>query len=145
MLPDGDPNKLTIEDIRDKLNNRFERMDERESQIKQEMAFANFAKQLKGTCYNCGQYGHKGAECPNKRTNNGKGKGKLICFYCGEEGHVAEKCEVKKKAELARTKRNKANQGTKEVAAWAVDTKEEEEDNLEDYLSDDQSYYGCGL
>jgi len=145
MLPDGDLNKLTIEDIRDKLNNRFERMDERESQSKQEMAFANFAKQFKGACYNCGQYGHKGAECPNKRTNNGKGKGKLICFYCGEEGHVAEKCEVKKKAELARTKRNKANQGTKEVAAWAIDTKEEEEDNLEDYLSDDQSYYGCGL
>ena len=58
---------------------------------------------------------------------------------------MAEKCEVKKKAELTRTKRNKANQGTKEVAAWAVDTKEEEEDNLEDYLSDDQSYYGCGL
>ena len=145
MLPDGDANKLTIEDVRDKLNNRFERMDERESQSKQEMAFANFAKQFKGACYNCGQYGHKGAECPNKRTNNGKGKGKLICFYCGEEGHVVEKCEVKKKAELARTKRNKANQGTKEVAAWAVDTKEEEEDNLEDYLSDDQSYYGCGL
>ena len=145
MLPDGDTNKLTIEDIRDKLNNRFERMDERESQSKQEMAFANFSKQFKGTCYNCGQYGHKGAECPNKRINNGKGKGKLICFYCGEEGHVVEKCEVKKKAELARTKRNKANQGTKEVAAWAVDTKEEEEDNLEDYLSDDQSYYGCGL
>ena len=76
MLPDGDPNKLTIEDVRDKLNNRFERMDERESQSKQEMAFANFAKQFKGTCNNCGQYGHKGVDCP-KGPVQGSRKGKV--------------------------------------------------------------------
>ena len=40
------------------------------------------------------------------------------------------------------TRRNKANQ---ETAAWAVDLEEKQEDDLEDYLSDDQSYYGCGL
>ena len=28
MLPDGDANKLTIEDVRAKLNNHFEHMDE---------------------------------------------------------------------------------------------------------------------
>ena len=41
--------------------------------------------------------------------------------------------------------RNKANQEVREVAAWAVDLKEEEDDDLEDYLSDNQSYYGVGF
>ena len=41
--------------------------------------------------------------------------------------------------------RNKVNQEVREVAAWAVDLKEEEDDDLEDYLSDNQSYYGVGF
>ena len=146
MLPDGDANKLTIEDVRDKLNNRFERMDERESQTKEEVAFANFTKQFKGICRNCGKYGHKAFECPDKKPE-GKGQGsnkKLICYHCGELGHTSYNCEVKKKAEAMRNKaesmRNKANQ---ETAAWAVDLEEKQEDDLEDYLSDDQSYYYC--
>ena len=149
MLPDGDANKLTIEDVRDKLNNRFERMDERESQTKEEVAFANFTKQFKGICRNCGKYGHKAFECPDKKPE-GKGQGgnkKLICYHCGELGHTSYNCEVKKKAEAMRNKaesmRNKANQ---ETAAWAVDLEEKQEDDLEDYLSDDQScYYGDGF
>ena len=134
MLPNGDSNKLTIEDIRSKLNHRFERMDERESQSKQEMAFVTYQKKFKGTCYNCGQYGHKGADCPNKtgarKPANGKGKKRRTCYYCGEDGHVAANCKVKEKAEQARTK------GRSEVAAWAI----EKQDNLEDYISEDESY-----
>jgi len=149
MLPDGDANKLTIEDVRDKLNNRFERMDERESQTKEEVAFANFTKQFKGICRNCGKYGHKAFECPDKKPE-GKGQDsnkKLICYHCGELGHISYVCEVTKKADAMRNKaksmRNKANQ---ETAAWAVDLEEKQEDDLEDYLSDDQScYYGDGF
>lgn len=49
MLKDGDPNKLTIEDVRDKLNNRYERLDERTEEVKEEKALAAYyKKQYKG-------------------------------------------------------------------------------------------------
>ena len=40
MLGDNDPNKLTIEEIRAKLNNRHERIEDRDSQDKREVVFA---------------------------------------------------------------------------------------------------------
>ena len=90
MLPDEDANKLTIEDIRAKLNNRFERMDERESQAKQEVALiANFQRQFKGICRNCGKRGHKAADCPNRKPEGrGRDNKKLIYYHCGEVGHT---------------------------------------------------------
>ena len=110
------------------------------------MAFANFAKQFKGTCNNCGQYGHKGVDCPQKtrtRKPEGRDQGKLICWYCGEEGHTREKCKIRQKGkkafELAQRKQGSGD----EVAAWAIEP--QEEDDLEDYLSDDGSYYGEAL
>ena len=48
-------------------------------------------------------------------------------------------CKIKEKAELAR--RNE-EQERSEVAAWAID---EEEVNLEDYMSDEESYHGVGF
>ena len=44
MLKDEDPNKLTIEDVRAKLNSRFDRIDEREyvEKTEEEKAFAVF-------------------------------------------------------------------------------------------------------
>ena len=81
--------------------------------------FANKKKTKKafeGHCGYCGEFGHKAANCPNKKSNqnngqkaktqqkkkqNGKGdsKGKghldmskIKCFYCGEYGHFAHDC-----------------------------------------------------
>ena len=73
-------------------------------------------KVFKGCCGYCGEFGHKAADCPNKKSNlnmgqkskshqkkkqHGKGdskdKGhldmsKINCFNCGEYGHFARDC-----------------------------------------------------
>ena len=70
-------------------------------------------KAFKGRCGYCGEFGHKAADCPNKKSNqikgqkskthqkkkqhgkgDSKGKGhldmsKIKCFNCGEYGHFA--------------------------------------------------------
>ena len=73
-------------------------------------------KAFKGHCGYCGEFGHKAANCPNKKSNqnkgqkantqqkkkqnvkgDSKGKGhldmsKIKCFNCGEYGHFAHDC-----------------------------------------------------
>ena len=73
-------------------------------------------KGFKGHCGYCGEFGHKAANCPNKKSNqnkgqkvktqqnkkqnskgDSKGKGhldmsKIKCFNCGEYGHFAHDC-----------------------------------------------------
>ena len=73
-------------------------------------------KAFKGWCGYCGEFGHKAADCPNKKSNQNKGKksktqqkkkqqgkgdskgkghfdmSKIICFNCGECGHFARDC-----------------------------------------------------
>ena len=71
---------------------------------------------FKGCCGYCGEFGHKAANCPNKKSNQNKGKkaktqqrkkqyekgdskgkghvdmSKMTCFNCGEYGHFAHDC-----------------------------------------------------
>ena len=73
-------------------------------------------KAFKGRCGYCGEFGHKAADCPNKKSNqnkgqklkthqkkkkhgkgDSKGKGhldmsKIKCINCGEYGHFAHDC-----------------------------------------------------
>ena len=73
-------------------------------------------KQFKGCCGYCGEFGHKAADCPNKKSNQNKGskgksehkkkqstkgdhKGKghkdmskIKCYNCGECGHYVHDC-----------------------------------------------------
>jgi Arginine methyltransferase-interacting protein, contains RING Zn-finger len=43
-------------------------------------------------CYNCGKPGHKAAQCPNKKDNDGKGKFTGKCNLCGKVGHKKADC-----------------------------------------------------
>ena len=73
-------------------------------------------KAFKGCCGYCGEFGHKAANCPNKKSNQNKGQkaktqqkkeqhgkgaskgkgyldmSKIKCFNCGEYGHFAHDC-----------------------------------------------------
>jgi hypothetical protein len=118
MLPDSDPSKLTIENIRDKLNNRFERITKNELAKEEEHTLAAFNKQYKGRCSNCGEYGHKSGDCKDKRKGNPTFNGS--CYYCGEKGHTKANCEVKRKADAI----------NKDQAACAVEKTDDEEESV---------------
>ncbi|KAL7523252.1 hypothetical protein ACHAWF_000439 [Thalassiosira exigua] len=59
-----------------------------------EKALAGFIKSFKGYCHNCGKYGHKGADCSERKHVSGwkseiqRGK----CWFCKQEGHKIYNC-----------------------------------------------------
>lgn len=125
MLPDSDPNKLTIENIRDKLNNRFERIAKNTEAKEEEKAFAAFSKQYKGRCGKCGDYGHKSSDCSeNRKGDSSHSSFNGTCYYCGEKGHIKANCEVKRKAD--------AMKKSHETAVCAIDEASgDEEESVE--------------
>ena len=112
MLKENDPNKLTIEDVRDKLSGRYDRICERiakhgDGPITDETGMAAYMKQYKGICGKCGEYGHHSKNCPQNERNGfkfpvGNYKPGATCYYCGEKGHYMRECKVKKKAEMVK-------------------------------------------
>ena len=81
-------------------------------------------KAFKGCCGFCGEFGHKAADCPNKKSNQNKGsktkgdhKGKghmdmseLKCINCGEYGHFAPNClKAHDNASIAQESEQKRN------------------------------------
>ena len=109
MLEDSDPKKLTIGDMRDKLNNRFERLKGRLNNAKEKDDVALYAN-FKGNCTKCGKQGHKGTGCPNNR---------IVCWHCGKGGHIRSNCDLWKKVQAERQQDNK-----NEMANVAVEDNE---------------------
>ena len=112
MLKENDPNKLTIEDVRDKLSGRYDRICERiakhrDGHITDGTGMTAYTKQYKGICGKCGEYGHHSKSCPQNERNGfkfpvGNYKPGATCYYCGEKGHYMRDCKVKKKAEMVK-------------------------------------------
>ena len=96
MLARNQENKLNIEEVRDKLNNRFERIkrnaEEVDSVEKALNSLNYYRKPFKGRCNKCGQIGDKASDCPNK-VNQGSGKLSGRCYYCGKKGHYRKDCK----------------------------------------------------
>ena len=69
---------------------------------------ALIAKQFKGYCRECREYGHKKANCPKLKKNKKYQKSNkkypkknfvknLACYYCGKKGHIEKDCFKRKK------------------------------------------------
>jgi Reverse transcriptase (RNA-dependent DNA polymerase)/gag-polypeptide of LTR copia-type/Zinc knuckle len=109
-------NLLTVDEIRDDLNLRFERLniktnENNENGNNHDVAF--FGGQFKGKCRNCGVIGHKARDCKNKfRQNGGQNSANqnggqnggnqnnfqgnssngAYCNYCRRPGHHKGNC-----------------------------------------------------
>ena len=90
---------LTVECIRDKLNNWYEQIkqtdDTNDEDDKMEKDVAMYAKSYKGRCTHCREIGHEGPSSPKRQNNNGNGhQNKGICFYCGGMIHYRNECKL---------------------------------------------------
>ena len=115
---------LTIEDVRSALNLKYQRLTKGKGGTSNSGGedgheTALFAGGFKGKCNNCGEWGHKGFQCPKKGGGNGNtnnsGGNKFTgnCHYCKKAGHRAFECR-KKKAD-------KGNRNNTERSGAAID------------------------
>ena len=94
-------NPLEVDELREELNLRFERLSTQnesnnESKANEEQAL--FTAQFKGKCRNCGVLGHKSIHCKARRNHNDRQNDgnpqPPYCVYCRKSGHVKANCFI---------------------------------------------------
>ena len=122
-------NPLKLKTLRERLRAKYQRLKKRNS-TEDEKALLAHHQQFKGTCRNCGKYGHKARDCRDKEKNrnnqrnnaNTDQRGPKIngkCNYCGKPGHMEKYCYKKKRD-------TKSNEETANIAQ--SDDKDQEEE-----------------
>ena len=107
---------LTVEKMRDKLNDRYQRIldhkeeDKGKGPVEDDVALTSYAKRLRmgvktplSPCKTCGSMYHKTRDCTrlggrHSRDESEKG---IKCWTCGEYGHMARKCRSKREEHAA--------------------------------------------
>jgi hypothetical protein len=104
---------LSIEEIKAELSLCFERLNVISNQSNENVVLEKLAllsEQYKGKCCNCGQIGHKAAECKEKHFNHVGNNGNMTegnyCNYCRRTGYVKKNCFKLKKKELQNNNNN---------------------------------------
>jgi len=93
-----------------------------------------FAGGFKGHCHNCGQQGHKGANCPDRKEGRSYGSKRFRgkCYHCGKTGHKKSNCwDLHRKPDQANIAINNHNNADitlymNEIAVKAKEMKMEE-------------------
>ena len=139
-------NPLKLKTVRERLRSKFQRLKKR-NDIEDDKALIVRHQQFKGTCRNCGKYGHKAKDCRSREKNRGQQKnnnnngnnrsqedrGPRIsgnCNYCGKEGHMERFCFKKKRDEKSdNEKANVAKDDDKEEEFVMVHSMDMHKDN----------------
>ena len=107
-------NPLSIEELKEELNLRFERLSTKKNDDSGEEN-ALFTSQFKGKCRTCGKIGHKSTQCKSKHGKDEKND--VFCNYCKRPGHVKANCFKLMKKNLG--ERNSSSTGN--VVAGTAD------------------------
>lgn len=147
-------NSLSIEELKEELSLRFERLSTKQNDHSGEEN-ALFTLQFKGQCRNCGKVGHKASGCKPKHGRDKKND--VVCKYCKRPGHVMKaNCFKLMKTNLG--ERNSC--GTRNGVAGTSDVVLSSMTKIEDlgndnwigdsgaschYCNDDDALYDCTM
>ena len=68
-------NPLEVNELREELNLRYERLCNQNNESKSNEEHALFTSQFKGKCRSCGKMGHKAFQCKSKNDSNDRSNG----------------------------------------------------------------------
>ena len=95
-------NPLTVDELREELNLKFERMNAKKDDGTDDgdAEQALVSGQFKGKCHNCGKIGHKSVNCHLRKDKPTVESKSVICHYCKKPGHKKSDCfKLKRKLE----------------------------------------------
>jgi gag-polypeptide of LTR copia-type len=132
-----DLGSLTLGKLKERLRAKYVRIKKSDGDVEEKALVTSQPPKksrgkFKGTCNNCGLYGHKSADCRKKekkeeeKNKSGTTEKKQFhgeCFYCKKKGHRIDECYKKKNDESRNeSKRGESANQSAEVVLMATKT-----------------------